>query len=111
MNDLIEQLDAFEIKIRKLVLLNQQLKTENQELKATRTETEAQLNQRIEAQEAIIAELKAQIATSESISLDEATAENSADGIKGINNAKAIQREIDKYVRKIDKLIEWIEHS
>lgn len=99
MNDLIEKLDAFEIKIRRLVHINQQLREENEQLQIEVVRIQTQSNQ----QEMAIVEMKERLAEPGNIPL--------GGRIEGVQDSKAIKREIDKYVRKIDKLIEVIEHS
>ena len=99
MNDLIEKLDAFEIKIRRLVHINQQLREEKEQLQVEVVRIQSQLNQ----QEMAVVEMKERLANPENTPFE--------GKIEGVQDSKAIQREIDKYVRKIDKLIEVIEHS
>lgn len=96
--DLVEKLDAFEIKIRRLILLNQQLREENEQLQGELIRVQNQLNQ----QEMAMREMQERLAESE----------NSTEGqLEGVRNSKVIKRQIDSYVRKIDKLIEVIENS
>lgn len=96
--DLVEKLDAFEIKIRRLILLNQQLREENEQLQGELIRVQNQLNQ----QEMAMREMQERLAESE----------NSTEGqLEGVRNSKGIKRQIDSYVRKIDKLIEVIENS
>lgn len=98
MNDLVERLDAFEIKIRRLVLLNQQLREDNEQLQIEVVRMQSQLNQ----QEMAMTEMQERLAESET----------SAEGqLEEIQNPKGIKRQIDTYVKKIDKLIEAIENS
>lgn len=98
MNDLIEKLDAFEIKIRRLVLLNQQLREENEQLQVEVARIQGQLNQKEKA----VTEMKERLAVSET----------SIEGqLEGVQNPKGIKRQINTYVRKIDRLIEAIETS
>jgi predicted nucleic acid-binding Zn-ribbon protein len=96
--DLVEKLDAFEIKIRRLILLNQQLREENEQLHGEVIRIQNQLNQH----EMAMREMQERLAESE----------NSTEGqLVGVQNSKGIKRQIDSYVRKIDKLIEVIENS
>ncbi|MFK7950411.1 MAG: hypothetical protein AB8G11_22670 [Saprospiraceae bacterium] len=98
MNDLVEKLDAFEIKIRRLVLLNQQLREQNEQLQIEGIRMQTQLNQ----QEKAIVEMQERLAESET----------STEGqLEGVQNPKGIKRQIDSYVKKIDKLIMAIENS
>lgn len=98
MNDLVEKLDAFEIKIRRLVLLNQQLREQNEQLRVEVVRMQNQLNQ----QEMAMLEMQERLAESET----------STEGqLEGVRNPKEIKRQIDGYVRKIDKLIEAIENN
>ena len=98
MNDLVEKLDAFEIKIRRLVLLNQQLREQNEQLQVEVVRMQNQLNQ----QEMAMLEMQERLAESET----------STEGqLEGVQNPKEIKRRIDGYVRKIDKLIEAIENN
>jgi hypothetical protein len=99
MNDLIEKLDAFEIKIRRLVHINQQLRAENEQLQIEVVRVQSQLNQ----QEMAIVDMKERLAKPRNIPFE--------GKIEGVQDSKTIKREIDKYVRKIDKLIEVIEHN
>ena len=98
MNDLVEKLDAFEIKIRRLVLLNQQLREQNEQLQVEVVRIQSQSNQ----QEKAMLEMQERLAESET----------SVEGqLEGVQNPKGIKRQIDSYVKKIDKLIEAIENN
>lgn len=98
MNDLVEKLDAFEIKIRRLVLINQELREQSEQLQIETVRMQSQLNQ----QEMAMTEMQERLAESET----------SIEGqLEGVQNPKGIKRQIDTYVKKIDKLIEAIENS
>ncbi|NJN78927.1 MAG: hypothetical protein HC803_11870 [Saprospiraceae bacterium] len=98
MNDLIENWNAFEIKSRRLVHINQQLREDNEQLQIEVVRMQSQLNQ----QEMAMTEMQERLAESET----------SIEGqLKGVQNPKGIKRQIDTYVKKIDKLIEAIENS
>ncbi len=98
MNDLVEKLDAFEIKIRRLIVLNQQLREDNEQLQVEVVRMQSQLNQ----QEMAMTEMQERLAETE----------NSIEAqLEGVQNSKGIKRQIDTYVRKIDRLIEAIENS
>lgn len=98
MNELVEKLDAFEIKVRRLVHLNQQLQNQNEQLQVKTVRLQSQLNQ----QEMAIVELQERLAKSET-SIEEQ--------LQGVKNPKGIKRQINSYVKKIDKLIEAIENN
>lgn len=98
MNDLIEKLDAFEIKVRRLVQVNQQLHEQNEQLQIEIVRMQNQLNQ----QEKAMTEMQERL-------VESATSKEKE--LEGVQNPKGIKRQINTYVRKIDKLIAAIENS